>query len=92
MISRGLPTKVSPFIEKIFADTYNCTQEKNPLGSIVYELKDSSISVPHTFYSVPISIARIQKIIVEAVLSGQLEARQNLGTFWSKKEITHVRL
>ena len=53
MISRGLPTKVSPFIEKIFADTYNCTQEKNPLGSIVYELKDSSISVPHTFYSVP---------------------------------------
>ena len=73
MISRGLPTKVSPFIEKIFADTYNCTQEKNPLGSIVYELKDSSISVPHTFYSVPISIARIQKIIVEAVLSGQLD-------------------
>lgn len=73
LISRGLPTKASPFLEEVFAKTYNLTDERNPLGSIVYELKDSTHTVPSKVSSVPISIARIQKVIIEAIISGHLD-------------------
>ena len=35
IISRGLPSKASPFLEKVFSDTFGNTKESNPLGSIV---------------------------------------------------------
>ena len=73
LISRGLPAKASPFLETVFADAFKLTEEKNPLGSIIYELKDSSTSLPTGLLSVPISVARIQKTIIEAILTGQLD-------------------
>ena len=74
LISRGLPTKASPFLESIFEKTYNLTEEKNPLGAIVYELKNSASRLPSDVSSIPISVARIEKVIIEAILSGQLDS------------------
>ena len=74
LISRGLPTKASPFLEIIFKKTYNLTEEKNPLGSIVYELKNPASKLPTDVTSIPISVARIEKVIIEAILSGQLDS------------------
>ncbi len=74
IISRGLPTKASPFIEKIFAETYGLSDESNPLGSIVFEKrKRPSASLPEKFAAIPVSVARLQKTIVEAMISGRLD-------------------
>lgn len=72
LVTRGLPAKASPYIEKVFSDTFGITDERNPLGAIVYESRIESSLPPETL-SVPVSVARIQKVIIEAVLSGHLD-------------------
>ena len=74
IISRGLPSKASPFLEKVFSDTFGITKESNPLGSIVYESngnKTSSFEIE--FECIPVSVARMEKVIVEAMISGHLD-------------------
>ena len=73
MISRGLPTKASPFIEKTFAKVFGISEERNPLGAIVFEKKSKASSLPYGFDLIPVSIARIEKVVVEAMLTGQLD-------------------
>lgn len=73
LISRGLPTKASPYIENLFSEQFGISIETNPLGSIVYEKRESSRSLPSGIGSVPVSIARIEKVIVEAMISGHLD-------------------
>ena len=74
IISRGLPSKASPFIEKVFSDTFGITKENNPLGSIVYESNGhKASSFESGFERIPVSVARMEKIIVEAMISGHLD-------------------
>lgn len=74
LISRGLPSKASPFLEKVFSEIYGITKENNPLGSIVYEsIWDKASSFESGFERIPISVARMEKVIVEAMISGHLD-------------------
>lgn len=74
IISRGLPSKASPFLEKVFSETFGTTKESNPLGSIVYESNGhKTSSFERGFERVPVSVARIEKVIVEAMISGHLD-------------------
>lgn len=74
IISRGLPSKASPFLEKAFSDTFGITKESNPLGSIVYESNGhKASSFERGFERIPVSVARMEKVIVEAMISGYLD-------------------
>ena len=74
IISRGLPSKASPFLEKVFSDTFGITKKSNPLGSIVYESNGNKASFFESgFERIPVSVARMEKVIVEAMISGHLD-------------------
>lgn len=74
IICRGLPSKASPFLEKTISETFGITNENNPLGSIVFErnIQESS-SFDSYFEYIPVSVARMEKVIVEAMISGHLD-------------------
>lgn len=98
IITRGLPTKASPFIENVFQKTFNYSLSFVKYGTFSYPIKKNieieykdiilwyktiistekkiDYSVVDTvqlqlIYS-PIAIARIQKTILEAIMTGKL--------------------
>lgn len=75
IITRGLPTKASPFIETKFASFGNST-EQNDFGSIIFENKNVDPNNLQLTQS-PIAIARLQKTIIEAILTEKLDIQQN---------------
>ena len=74
IICRGLPSKASPYLEKTISETFGITNENNPLGSIVFErnMQESSF-FNSDFEYIPVSVARMEKVIVEAMISGHLD-------------------
>jgi ATP-dependent DNA helicase RecQ len=75
IITRGLPTKASPFIENKFASFGN-TLQQNDSGSIVFENKNIDENILQLTQS-PIEIARLQKTIIEAILTDKLDIQKN---------------
>ncbi len=75
IITRGLPTKASPFIETKFASFGNSTRQ-NDFGSIIFENKNIDVNNLQLTQS-PIAIARFQKTIIEAILTEKLDIQQN---------------
>lgn len=75
IITRGLPTKASPFIETKFASFGNSAKQ-NDFGSIIFEDKNIDVNNLQLTQS-PIAIARLQKTIIEAVLTEKLDIQQN---------------
>lgn len=75
IITRGLPTKASPFIETIFASFGN-TAQQNDFGSIIFENKNVDPTNLQLTQS-PIAIARLQKTIIEAILTEKLDIQQS---------------
>ena len=75
IITRGLPTKASPFIETKFASFGNSSQQ-NDFGSIIFENKNVDVNNLQLTQS-PIAIARLQKTIIEAILTEKLDIQQN---------------
>lgn len=75
IITRGLPTKASPFIETKFASFGN-TSQKNDLGSIIFENKNVDTNNLQLTQS-SIAIARLQKTIIEAILTEKLDIHQS---------------
>jgi superfamily II DNA helicase RecQ len=75
IITRGLPTKASPFIENKFQSFGNQLQH-NDFGSIIFENKNVD---PHNLQLTqsPIAIARLQKTIIEAILTEKLDIQQS---------------
>ena len=80
IIVRGLPTKVSPFIEHQLADLYpalHLDEESLEYGSIRYT-GETGCKAPiggiaaDLIRHVPLAVARIEKTIIEAVLTGHL--------------------
>lgn len=75
IIVRGLPTRLSPWIERMLAEEFRISHEFEKLGSIGFTLiKDN----PHEEKAqlirlIPLGVARIQKVIIEALLTGRLE-------------------
>ncbi len=75
IITRGLPTKASPFVENKFSSFGN-TLQQNDSGSIIFENKNVDVNNLQLTQS-PISIARLQKTIIEAILTKKLDVLQN---------------
>jgi len=71
IITRGLPTKATPFVENKFASFGNALQQ-NDSGSIIFENKNIDLNNLQLAQS-PIAIARLQKTIIEALLTEKLE-------------------
>ena len=75
IITRGLPTKASPFIENQFQSFGNQLQH-NDFGSIIFENKNvdpNNLQLTQT----PIAIARLQKTIIEAILTDKLDIQKS---------------
>ena len=75
MISRGLPTKASPFLERLFVKHLAVTKETETLGNIqfVADEEKKPTNEEKTFIAkVSLSVARVQKAIVEAMRFGFL--------------------
>lgn len=93
LITRGLPTKASLFVEEIFNQFFKNTTKENNLGEIYFksnnsinynQISDDVLDILNnktTGYNIsnefiellsPIAIARFQKMIIEAILTGNL--------------------
>lgn len=75
IITRGLPTKASPFIENQFQSFGNQLQH-NDFGSIIFEIKKVDPNNLQLTQS-PIAIARLQKTIIEAILTDNLDIQKS---------------
>ena len=77
IVTRGLPTKCSPFVEDAFA-AFGESPLPDNLGSIAFGgqvSEDSTVRFLQT--RTPIGIARIQKTVLEAVICGKLSMSSN---------------
>lgn len=74
IITRGIPTKCSPFIERCFSEVFNATVETQKYGAITFDVINPEIVKCNEalFRKTPVGIARIQKVVVEAILTGGL--------------------
>lgn len=74
IIARGLPTKLSPWIESLMAREFGCARETAKLGEIFYELLPENLDEEKVklVWQIPIAVARIQKVIIEALMTGRL--------------------
>jgi superfamily II DNA helicase RecQ len=75
IITRGLPTKASPFVESKFKQFGN-ELEENESGALVYSIVNYDSGNLQLIYT-PIAIARLQKTIIEALLSEKLEINKS---------------
>ena len=74
IITRGLPTKASPFIERAF-EKFGNNQTSDDSGTIIFENTDLDINNLQMTLS-PIAIARIQKTVLEALMTGKLNIEE----------------
>lgn len=93
LITRGLPTKASLFVEETFNQVFNNNTKENNLGEIYFKgqsdidynqisndvldilnNKTTDYKISNEFIELlsPIAIARFQKMIIEAILTGNL--------------------
>jgi len=99
IITRGLPTKASIFLENTFYDKFGGVKKDSVLGEISYQAAgeidfqhaieiinkfannpdaspgDSAIALQRTL--TPIAVARFQKTILEALITGHLSIEEN---------------
>jgi ATP-dependent DNA helicase RecQ len=73
LIIRGLPTKASPFIETLFAGKLGLSKKNVNLGTIYFSAeKELSDEDKLIIKNVPISVARLEKTVVEILMTGNL--------------------
>ena len=74
IITRGLPTKCSPYIESILGKYISKSSAISIYGTISYCSSDSDIvkNNESLLRQIPLAIARIEKVIIEAILTGHL--------------------
>lgn len=74
IITRGLPTKCSPFIEEKLNSVFNYCKRSERYGTICYTVSDSDniIDNKDILRKIPICIARLQKVIIEALVTGRI--------------------
>lgn len=79
IITRGLPTKCSPFIENEINKVISFSNKCVKYGTISYPCVDNSIFKGNekVLRNTPVGIARIQKVIIEAVLTGHISIEQD---------------
>lgn len=74
IVTRGLSTKCSPFVEDLFADILGATKRAERYGTISYPAKNEELLGKYESYcrSIPVGIAWIQKTVIEAIITGRL--------------------
>lgn len=95
IISRGLPTFASPYIEDVFVSTFSLTEKNIHGGQIIYKKNENFDTSRFSrvleklsgqsldfldeiddqyaqLFLTPISIARFQKVLLEAIITGHL--------------------
>ncbi len=73
IVTRGLPTKCSPFIEEKLKEVFNHSEATEKYGTIRYGIKQNSVlGNVDLLREIPIAIARIEKVVLEAVLTGRI--------------------
>lgn len=74
IITRGLPTKASPFVEDCIKNIYNCSEINNLYGGLQYSLVDDYNwdDTRKLLEEIPVGVARIEKVIIEAILTGHI--------------------
>ena len=79
IVTRGLPTKCSPFIEEELNKVFDFSDRMTKYGTISYPSVNSDHlqANKNLLCKVPIGIARIQKVIIEAVLTGHISIEQS---------------
>lgn len=106
IITRGLPTKASPFIEEVFRKIFNYSERFEKYGTFSYPgAKNIDIEKVLTWYQSiiskkkpinyseidtqylqlvfsPIAIARLQKTILEALMTGKLDIKSKEWQHW----------
>ena len=75
IVTRGLPTKASPFIERAF-EPFGNSQQENDFGAIVFENQNVNLNNSQLTLS-PIAMARLQKTVLEALMTGKLDKNQD---------------
>lgn len=78
IVTRGIATKCSPFIERAFSEIIGATEETEKYGSISYKLINQTLfsKYENYFRFIPVGVAWIQKMVIEAILTGQLDLEQ----------------
>lgn len=75
MIVRGLPTKLSQWIESLLSKEFKLSEETEKLGTIYFSLIKDNLDEEKAelIRLIPVGVARIQKVIIEALLAGRLK-------------------
>ncbi|MBL7471371.1 DEAD/DEAH box helicase [Robertkochia sediminum] len=115
IITRGLPTRSSVFIEEAFERAFGMTKRSSYLGSIDFEAKDTSqkevmlqlLATEELDASTlsaadklalqtvltPIAIARFQKVMIEALITGHLDMeKEKWHILVEEKDVPFARL
>jgi superfamily II DNA helicase RecQ len=97
IVTRGIPTKSSPYLEQVFCDKFNLSQKISSDFELNYKLNKKiglqelivNIAKSQTdsfikehkkaiqFLFTPIAIARIQKVVLEALMTEKIDLNQN---------------
>lgn len=74
IITRGLPTKCSLLIEEALNAEYNYSRQFEKYGTIKYTTSNrvNLLQNKDELRKIPLAIARIQKVVIEAVLTGHI--------------------
>lgn len=71
IVTRGLPTKCSPYIENKLNEFFDFSELTEEYGTIRFKPK-MPLSNEQLLREIPIAIARIEKVILEAVLTNRI--------------------
>lgn len=79
IITRGLPTKCSPFIEETINDIFHFSHKTERYSTVKYSVCNEENLIEHEelLRKVPICVARIQKVIIEALLTKRISTKSN---------------
>lgn len=79
LITRGLPTKCSPFIEQEMNKVFSCSEETEKYGTFRFGARPGYDIQANEYLlrNIPIGIARIEKVIIEAVLTGHISIEKD---------------
>lgn len=71
IITRGLPTKCSPFVEETLNDIFQFSEKTERYGTVKYTESniENLIKNEDLLRKVPICVARLQKVVIEALLT-----------------------
>lgn len=74
IVTRGLPTKCSPLIEAAINNEFHFSMQTERYGTVSYTIADKGILAKNEelLHDIPIGIARIEKVVIEALLTGHI--------------------